>query len=126
MNNLFDIIASKDENLVDAEVGSTPYISSSEVNNGLHSFIDVEPSQTKDTLTLARIGSVGATFYHGYEYAVSSDNVRVLKPKFTLNKFIGIFLATLIEKERYRYAYGRTFSMTRMKQTKLKLPVTST
>ena len=72
MNNLFDIIASKDENLVDAEVGSTPYISSSEVNNGLHSFIDVEPSQTKDTLTLARIGSVGATFYHGYEYAVSS------------------------------------------------------
>jgi Type I restriction modification DNA specificity domain len=126
VDGIFDIFASKDENLVDSQGWIIPYISSSEQNNWLHSFIDAEPSQWKDTITVARIWSVGATFYHGYSYAVSSDNVRVFQPKFTMNKYIGIFLATLISKEKYRYAYWRTFSSTRMKETKIKLPVTPT
>ena len=125
VEDIFDVISSKDDNLVDAEKGDVPYISSSEANNGLHSCIDADPSQKENTITVARIGSVGATFYHGYKYLVSSDNVRVFIPKTIITKYSWIFLATLIEKEKYRYAYGRTFSTARMKSTKIKLPINS-
>lgn len=124
LDYLFEITASKDDNLVDSIDGNTPYVSSSQNDNGVNCFIDTFPSQESNTITVARIGSVGATFYHSYSYCVSSDNVRIFKPKFILNAFIGMFLITLIEKEKYRFAYGRTFSTKRMKELKIKLPVT--
>ena len=125
LNSLFDIYASNDDNLVNSINGNTPYVSSSQNNNGVNCYINDGASQPKNTITVARIGSVGATFFHSYEYCVSSDNVRIFKPKFEINQYIGLFLTTLIEKEKYRYAYGRTFSTKRMKASKIKLPITT-
>lgn len=34
-----------------------------------------------------------------------------------------MFLATLIEKEKYRYAYGRKFGSKRIETTEIKLPI---
>jgi len=42
-----------------------------------------------------------------------------------LNKYIAMFLITLICKEKYRYSYGRKWGIDRMNNTLIKLPITS-
>ena len=53
-----------------------------------------------------------------------SDDIRIFAPKFQLNKYIAFFLLPIIEKEKFRYEYGRKFGTKRMTETKIKLPAT--
>ncbi|MEI6754155.1 MAG: restriction endonuclease subunit S [Paludibacter sp.] len=123
LKDIFNIHTSNDKNLESSEDGLTPYISASQVNNGISSYVANEATQKGNTLTVARNGSIGATFYHSYAYCVSPDDVRVFDPKFSFNKYIAIFISVLIEREKYRFAYGRKFGTKRMMDTELKLPV---
>ena len=122
LNKLFEIVASKDSNFVSSEQGNVPYVSSSQMNNGVSGFVNEEPSHSSNTLTIARNGSVASTFYQPVDYCASPDDVRILYPKFEMNQYLGMFLAVLIEKEKYRYDYGRKFGTKRMKETLIKLP----
>jgi len=122
LKDIFDIFTSSDKNYLESEDGNIPYISSTQFNNGISSFVQADTIQNKDTITVARNGSVGSAFYHSYNYCASPDDVRILMPKFEMDKYIAIFLCTLIEKEKYRYTYGRKFGTERMRETEIKLP----
>ena len=39
-----------------------------------------------------------------------------------MNKYIALFLTTILNLEQYRYNYGRKCSQTRMKEISIKLP----
>jgi len=125
LSELFDIVTSKDSNFANNEQGNVPYVSSSQMNNGVSGFVNEGPSHPANTLTIARNGSVASTFYQPIEYCASPDDVRILHSKFEMNQYVGMFLAVLIEKEKYRYDYGRKFGTKRMKETLIKLPVKS-
>lgn len=122
IRDLFDISVSKDKNLLSSDFGLTPYVSSSANNNGVSCCVDSVPSIEANTITVARNGSVGATFYQPNMYCASPDDVRILSPKFKITPAIGLFLCTIIEQEKYRYAYGRKFGTKRMSDTRIKLP----
>jgi len=125
LQEIFDIYTSSDKNYLESKDGSMPYISSTQFNNGVSSYVQSDTVQNENTITVARNGSVGSTFYHSYNYCASPDDVRIFSPKIKLNKYIGIFLCVLIEKEKYRFAYGRKFGTKRMKITQIKLPITT-
>ena len=125
LQEIFDIYTSSDKNYLESKDGSVPYVSSTQFNNGVSTYVQSDTVQNENTITVARNGSVGSTFYHSYNYCASPDDVRIFSPKFNLNKYIGIFLCVLIEKEKYRFAYGRKFGTKRMKITKIKLPITT-
>jgi hypothetical protein len=124
LKNLFDIYTSSNRNYLESEGGDTHYISSTRFNNGVSSFVKSDIKQDGNTITVARNGSVGVAFYHPYPYCASPDDVRIFKPKFEINEFIALFLCTLIEREKYRFTYGRKFGTKRMQETEIKLPVT--
>ena len=42
-----------------------------------------------------------------------------------LNKYRGLYITTLLNKEQYKYSYGRAFVMDKIKNTVLYLPSTS-
>lgn len=123
LSDLFDISTSNDSNLQNSNLGKTPYVASSSENNGITAHIDAVPSQKANTMTIARNGSVGSVFYHAYPYCASPDDVRILSPKFELNKYNALFLKTVIEKEKYKYAYGRKLGTKRIMQMIINLPV---
>lgn len=107
-------------NQIDGEI---PYISSTALNNGVDNFIgNTEKVRKSDNdLTLANSGSVGACFYHNYEY-IASDHVTSLKlPNGidTVYKFISIILGRLEEK----YSFNREINDTRIKREKILLPI---
>lgn len=40
-----------------------------------------------------------------------------------LNKLLGMFIVSILQKEQYKYSYGRAFLMERISDTIIKLPV---
>jgi hypothetical protein len=68
-------------------------------------------------------GSVGEAFYQPIPY-FALDTENILYPKFKLNKEIGLFLVTIIRKEKDKFNYGRKWNLERMKQSTIKLPTT--
>ena len=124
VSDMFDISVSVDENLQNSNVGTTPYVASSSENNGVTAYIDANPSQRKNSITIARNGSVGATFYQSKDYCASPDDIRILTPRFEMNVYSALFIKTVIEKEKFRYGYGRKLGTARIKNIVIKLPVT--
>lgn len=124
LDDLFSVSTSKDKYLFESSFGKTPYVTSSAENNAVTGFIDVVPTQEANTLTIARNGSVGSTFYQPKPYCCSPDDIRILTPRFDLNVYIALFIKTIIEKEKYKYAYGRKLGTKRIEKLIIKLPVT--
>jgi len=106
--------------------GTYPLISSTKSNNGISNLIEENDEflSNKNVLTVASNGSVGETFYQD-EVFYSTADVNILKPKFKMNKYIALFITTIINKEKYKYCYGRKFTKEKMEEkTIIKLPTT--
>lgn len=123
--------------------GGIPFIGATDSNNGVTSHSDLEtienttktgddnnaPLEEKifpaNCITVSNDGSVGFAFFQNKEFTCShSVNPLYLKDH-ELNPYIALFLCTIIEKERFRWAYGRKWRPVRMPSSKIKLPVTS-
>ena len=124
------------------EKGKTPFIGATDSNNGITSFHDLETIENSsktgegnnadieekifkpNCITVSNNGSVGFAFYQSQEFTCTHDvNPLYLKNK-GLNVYIAIFLCTLIEMEKYRWAYGRKWRPVRMPKSLIKLPIT--
>lgn len=123
LHDLFEVSASKDKLINKYTLGGgTPYITSSELNNGISSFVEEPPSNKAKTITANRGGSVGRFFYQPRDYLATPVDVRILTPKFEINQYIGLFLTTILKKERYRFNYARKMGTDRLGYLKIKLP----
>lgn len=125
--NLFNFqelfIIRKGKRLTKAKMvhGSVPFIGSIDSNNGLRQYISQKSNHEGNTITVNYNGSVGEVFYQPKPFW-ASDDVNVLYPKFQLNQYIGMFIATMIKKEKFRFNYGRKWEVERMKNSTVKLP----
>ena len=124
IKDLFIVRAGKGDSK-NTDIGNIPYISSTVFNNGISKFVSCDDSllENPNTITINRNGSVGECFYHDYNYVASLDDVRVLIPiNFKLDKYIALFIITIIRFEKYRYNYGKKFGTNHIKNTLIKLP----
>ena len=102
--------------------GKTPVVTSTYANNGWTGFTTTAPCHPGNTIGVNRNGSVGQAFYQPVGFC-STEDVHIFHPKFKMNPFIALFLTTLIQREQYRFGYGRKWGIERMKQTQIRLPV---
>lgn len=114
------------DSIKDFSIGKIPVVTASEDNNGINDYLDIPDFllEEENTITIANNGSVGATFYQEKKYAATSD-VSIIKLKdknVKLNKYIALFLVTVISKEKYRFNYGRKWGISRMEKSTIKLP----
>ena len=122
LGELFDIKKGRRLTKEDMRLGKTPFIGSSEFENGVTAYIDKEPIHKANTISVTYNGSVAEAFYQPHDYW-ASDDVNVLYAKFPLNPYIALFIVPLIRKEKYRFSYGRKWHLERMNESKIKLPV---
>lgn len=123
--------------------GDIPFIGATDSNNGITSFHDIEAievaSKTGDEsnspledklfepncITVSNNGSVGYAFYQQRKFTCTHDvNPLYLRHR-PLTVHIAMFLCTLIEKEQFRWDYGRKWRPKRMPSSLIKLPVTT-
>lgn len=128
IEDLFRVELTKGDIKADeVDSGDIPLISSGEGNNGVVKYISKEGDGKAEmfpdnTITLDMFCHAN---YQGIPYyAVGHGRVNILFPKFDLNKYIGIFICTLINREVYRFSYGRAVYSTVAEKMKIKLPVT--
>lgn len=108
--------------------GQTPFIGSTDNNNGLTNLVGQDPIHEGNVITINYNGSVGESFYQPLPFW-ASDDVNVLYPrkaKFSyFNAYIALFIIPLLKTEQYRFNYGRKWHTERMNQSVIKLPVNS-
>ena len=126
--DLFEVNIGKsiDLNKLEASGNGINYVGRTEENNGITAKVINDGSfeiYQDGCITVPMVGNELKSSYQTEPFCVS-QNIAILKPKkFTLNPFIAIFLNTIIRKDRFRFAYGRTLSLDRLKMLKIKLPV---
>ena len=124
VSDIFDVVQ-RGKRLTKARQmdGETPYISSTSLNNGVDNFIgNIEDVRKSDhNLTLANSGSVGACFYHNYEY-IASDHVTSLKLP-NGNDMVYKFISVILGRMKEKYSFNREINDTRIKREKLLLPI---
>lgn len=125
-SGLFDIRKGKRLTAEDQTDGFTPYIGAIDSNNGVSNLIGQSPIHEGNTISLSYNGSVGEAFYQPLPYWATDDvNVLYLRPEYgKLNPAVGLFVCSVLRNEKYRYSYGRKWTLDNMKRTMIKLPAT--
>jgi hypothetical protein len=123
VKDLFDVKwtkTTKKEPLEESWKWEFPYITTQSSNNWVFWFYSIF---TEKWFVLTIDSAVtGFCSYQEKDFS-ASDHVERLTPNFEINKYIALFLTTIINKEQYRYNYWRKFNQERIKQTRIKLPV---
>ena len=102
--------------------GCIPLVSRTALNNGIDGFFSV----TADKVTQGNCITVGAegiyAFYQPEQFC-TGNKVYALTNEH-LNKYNALFVTTVLNKEYYRYSYGRARVLGKLKDEKIKLPTT--
>ncbi len=96
-----------------------PYVTTQATNNGVEGFYDFY-TEEGDVLTIDS-AVLGYCSYQPLNFS-ASDHVEKLIPKSSMNKYVALFISTIINAEQYRYNYGRKCSQERMRISHIKLP----
>ena len=124
ISDLFEIKGSKTTKRIDlVEEGEYPYITTKSTNNGVDGYSNIWTE--KGNILTIDSACVGTCFYQEHNFA-ATDHVEKLIPKFEMNKYNGLFIATIINKSNFKFSYGRGRCKTRIAKETIKLPVTDT
>lgn len=99
-----------------------PYITTTQLNNGIANRYDADPNFSKDTLTVSLDGTCGTTFYQ-FEDFIAGEKTAVLTLKGEHDPYLLFYIGALIRIKSWRYHYGRKLSMTRLKEFEVPLPI---
>lgn len=122
LGQLFHIEKGKRLTKADMMEGHLNYLGAIDNNNGVRQKITTDRMWKPNCITVNYNGSVGEAFYQSEPFW-ASDDVNVLYPNgWQLNKYIGLFIATVIKAERPKYNYGRKWTKDIMEKSVIKLP----
>lgn len=121
--------------------GTIPFLGAVDSNNGVTEFYTIDeiesasktgepPNDELDrklfpghAVCVTNNGSVGFAYYQGAEFTCSHDVNPLYRIDGEFNKYTGLFIATVIMNDRYRWGYGRKWRPERMVRSRLKLPI---
>lgn len=121
LSEIFDIKKGKRLTKARMTPGLTPFVGAVAINNGIVRTIGQAPIHAGNTISVPYNGSVGEAFFQPSPYC-ASDDVNVLYPRFQMTPAIGLFIATIIRQEKYRFNYGRKWHKERMEISTIRLP----
>lgn len=118
------IAPSSDLNSLELDPFGVNYLSRAVVNNGYECKVKRDESKVTrgNFISVVMVGVPSFAFYQKND-VICSQNILVLRYP-AINQYNALFLCAILQKDGYRYSYGRTLSKANFLQTKIKLPVT--
>lgn len=74
-------------------------------------------------LTIGKIGI--STYYQSLPFVASSDVTILIPKRDSFNQYHGLFITTLLSREKYKWSYGRQIRLNDCQKLTIKLPTTS-
>lgn len=110
-----------------SKADSIRYITRTGENNGcemlaIRSEISVNLIERGNAIS---IGDTTATCFYQDEDFITGDHMVIVRADPWLNKYTGLFITAILQREQYKYSYGRAYLMDRIKDTNIKLPADS-
>lgn len=100
------------------------YIGAKKSDNGVMRYVKYDETLVTEGNCIVFIGdgqgSVGYCIYQPKDFIGSTTLVAGYNPH--LNQYIAQFLIAILDKERYRYSFGRKYNKAAITSTKIKLP----
>lgn len=121
--------------------GTIPFLGAVDNNNGVTEYYTLEEidsaSKTGDppnvpldkkifppnAVCVTNNGSVGYAYFQNKEFTCSHDVNALYQKDGEFNEYTGLFVATVIMHDRYRWDYGRKWRPKRMVFSELRLPI---
>lgn len=105
----------------DRKPGKTPFVTAGHDNQGISSYINNDLKIHNNSIT---IDMFGESFFRAYEF-MCDDNILVLslKDKSEINKYVGLFIANVINVGNSTWNYGKQYRLKTFKRHKIILPV---
>jgi hypothetical protein len=101
----------------------TPYVTTTEYNNGVAVFCNEKPNFNKGCISISLDGTCGTTFYQ-FQNFISGEKTAVLILNENYSNIPVLFyVASLIRLLSWRYHYGRKLSMERLKDFLIPIPI---
>ena len=126
LRDIFTIRPGKRLTKSNMKSGTTPFIGASDSNNGVTVFVsNTNVSEDSNVLGVNYNGSVFENFYHPYTCIFSDDVKRFALREHNGNKYIYLFMKTVILQQKSKYAYGYKFNEERMQKQMILLPTTA-
>ena len=124
-DELFIIARGESMYLTESNEGIFPYVSASSNDNGISSYVD-KYNRDGNFISINYDGSVGDAFFQDNKFFASEKTATLKLKNYNINKWIALFIITLIKKEKFRFSYGRKWAVNSvMPHSTLKLPVTT-
>lgn len=109
--------------LSELDEGSVPLASCGEFRNGVIGNYDISFDQTSlNTLTIAYNGIPLTTRFHPYRFG-AKDDVAVFTNKMKLRTTTLIFIGALLNRQTWRFSYGRKCFSKKLNKQRILLPV---
>lgn len=99
--------------------GNNPYITATSLNNGISDFIGNDILFKKDSITIEKISL--SAYYQPHDFYCSHD-VTVIQNQ-NLNKYVSLFITSMIKRQGVKYSYGRQAQMNVVKREVIFLPI---
>ena len=103
--------------------GYIPFVTRTESNNGVDCYVPSKELQEIESGNAIVIGDTTATISYQKNAFGTGDHIVVIRAEW-LNEYTGQFIVTLLQRERFRYSYGRAYLINAIKATEILLPVT--
>ena len=101
--------------------GNIPFVSRTAENNGIDGYVSVEQS----AITKGNCLTVGAegiySFYQQKDFATGNKVYTLRNDNISINHYM--FIATILNKEDYKYSYGRARIKSKLEEEIIKLPI---
>lgn len=127
---LFNIRSTKsgiDKNKLLENKGNIPYITRSNLNNGIDMFVG-EKQNIRFSIDEGNVITIGLdtqTVFYQPKSFFTGQNIQIVENKF-LNKEIALFLVPLLKIQMQKFSWGSTgATLTRLNRTKILLPIDS-
>ena len=120
LTDIFNYSKGKRLTKADSIEGDIPLVTAGENNQGVSRYVNNDMDIFSDCIT---IDMFGYCVYRSYAFCCD-DNILVLNPKEALSEYSMIFISTVINKDGYKFAYGRQYRQKTLVKHSIKLPAT--
>lgn len=111
-----------DNPTVNDNIGSLLYITRTAENNGCEMRTSDDGLEYIEEGNAITVGDTTATCFYQKERFITGDHMVIIRADW-LNEKTALFVLSILNKEKYKYSYGRAFVIDKIKDTIIYLPI---